>query len=77
MRGVWVEEVRMMIVTVRSWDGREVEVGFVVRGLGVGRWGVYVDGGLVAEEGVGEKGGEVKVEVRVGREDVVVVVVGF
>jgi len=77
LRGVWVEEVRMMVVTARSWDGREVEVGFVVRGLGVGRWGVYVDGGLVAEEGVGKKGGEVKVKVRVGREDVDVVVVGF
>lgn len=31
----------------------------------------------MAEEGAGEKGGEVKVEVRVGREDVDVVVVGF
>lgn len=77
LRGVWVEEGKMMVVTVRSWDEREVEVGFVVRGLGVGRWGVYVDGKLVREKSVVEHGGEVKVEVRVGREDVDVAVVGF
>jgi len=51
LRGVWVEEVRMMVMTVRSWDGREVEVGFVVRGLGVGRWGAGGGGGCGGEGG--------------------------
>lgn len=77
VRGVWVEEGTMMVVTVRRWEGGGVELGFWVKGLGVGRWGVYMDGRLVRVEEVREKGEEVKVEVRVGREDVDVVLVGF
>lgn len=93
VRGVWSEEVGALVVTVRRWDGEEVgsgeregkvgweggkvQVGFEVRGLAVGRWGVYVDGVLVEEKEVRSKGEEVKVEVSVGREEVDVVVAGF
>lgn len=72
--GVWVEEGGMMVVTVRRWEGVEkegVEVRqggqialiFAVKGLGVGRRGIYVDGSLMSEKVVREKGEEAKVKV--------------
>lgn len=86
VRGVWVEEGRALVVTLRRWegvevemgrDGTSVEVGFVVKGLELGSWGVYVDGRLAGEKVVRMKGEDVKVEVQVGRQDVDVVVLGF
>ncbi|KAL9594136.1 MAG: hypothetical protein Q9219_007199 [cf. Caloplaca sp. 3 TL-2023] len=84
LRGRWVEvEGRgALVVTVKRWDGKDggVVVGMRVKGLGVGVWGVYVDGGLrdiVRKKGDGDRDGgeeDVVVEVEVGGEEVDVVV---
>ena len=53
-------------VEAEAKELRGMEVSFVVKGLEVGRWGTYVDGSLVGEKNVTEKGEEVRVEVMVG-----------
>jgi hypothetical protein len=75
LRGCWDAEEEACVVTMRSWDGRMVAMGLEVRQLGEGEWAVYVyvDGELRAVQSV-ESGGDVKVEVDVGGEEVDVVV---
>ena len=75
VRGLWVEEKKCMVTTMRSWEGKEVDVGLVVKMLPVGRWGIYVDEKLEKEVEVGKKGEDVTFEVKLGEEDVDVVVV--
>ena len=75
LRGLWIEEKKCMVTTMRSWEGKEVDVGLVVKMLPVGRWGIYVDEKLEKEVKVGKKGEDVTFEVKVGGEDVDVVVV--
>lgn len=58
-------------------EGRKLKVSFVVRGLGVGRWGIYVDGNLVGEKNVTEKGEDVRDKFQMGMEDLDVVVLRF
>jgi hypothetical protein len=73
LRGIWDEEARAMVVTLRSWDGRAREVRFSVENLGRGEWAVYVDGGL--KEMVTVEGGEgLYVIVSLGEVEVDVVV---
>ncbi|KAI4145100.1 MAG: hypothetical protein L6R39_003938 [Caloplaca ligustica] len=74
LRGVWVEERKAMVVTVRSWEGKEVKMGILVKGLKQGRWGVYVDGGLREVVSKGEAD-DVRVQMTVGGKEVDVVVV--
>ena len=75
VRGVWLEEMKVMIVTMRSWDGTEVLVKLVFGMLPVGRWGVYVDGRLKDVVLVKEKGEDVRFEIKLRGEDVDLVVV--
>lgn len=75
LRGIWVEEKRAMVVTLRCWEPKDVDVRFLVKMLPPGRWGVYFDEGLVEVFDVREKGNDVCFEVRVGAEDVDVVLV--
>ena len=75
VRGIWIEEKKCMVSTVRTWDGREIEAEFVAKMLPVGRWAVYVDNRLQEEVTVKEKGQDVGFKVGVGGEDVDVVVV--
>ncbi|KAL8951149.1 MAG: hypothetical protein Q9222_002856 [Ikaeria aurantiellina] len=74
LRGVWLEEKRCMVVSLRSWDGEQRETGFVIKMLPVGRYGKYVDGKLQGIDVVEKKGDDVSFEVRVGATDVDVVV---
>jgi len=46
LRGVWMEEMNALVMTLRSWDGASHLVEPRVNNLGAGRWGVYVDGEL-------------------------------
>lgn len=74
LRGIWTEEKKAMVVTLRSWEGKDVSVQFSIRGLGKGRWATYVNGCL-KEVTVEDDGDDVPVEVVVGSEDVDIVVV--
>lgn len=69
VRGVWIEERQVMLATMRSWDGEEVELSPVVKMLPVGRWGVYIDKKLKKEVDVKEKGEDVGFDVKVGGDD--------
>ena len=74
LRGVWVEGCRAVVITVRSWDGEEVRLPLCVKGLEAGRWAIYVSGELRGVEVVAG-GDDVSFEVKVGGEEVDVVVV--
>ncbi|KAL8837436.1 MAG: hypothetical protein Q9170_002520 [Blastenia crenularia] len=74
LRGVWVEERKAMVVSLRSWNGAEVVMSLNVKGLEVGKYGIYVDGKLTEVVVKGE-GKDVPVEVEVGGKEVDVAVV--
>ena len=46
LRGVWVDEIKALVTTMRSWDGAERVVEVNVKRLPRGRYGVYIDGAL-------------------------------
>ena len=74
LRGVWVEGSRAVVVTIRSWDGGEVRLPLCVKGLEAGRWAMFVNGELRGVEVVAG-GDDVSFEVKVGGEEVDIVVV--
>ena len=73
LRGIWDEENDALVLTMRTWDRSRVTAEPVARNLDVGIWAVYVDGTLVKQESIKEKGGSVSATVMVGGEDVDVV----
>lgn len=74
LRGVWMEEKKAMVITLRSWESRDVPIQFSIKGLGKGRWATYVNGSL-KEVTVEDGGNNVPIKVVVGGEEVDIVVV--
>ena len=74
LRGTWDKEKGAVVMTMKSWDGSEKMVKPVVKNMPAGEWSLWVGGILARTEQVG-KGGEVHVEVKVGGEEVDIVVV--
>ena len=73
LRCVWDEEVRALILTVRTWEaGRTEVIRPTSENLPEGQWAVYVDGEL-RQSGSVESGGSMSVEVEIGFEEVDVV----
>ena len=74
LRGRWDDERNSMIVTLRTWNGSEMEVTPIVRNLPVGTYGVYVDGELKNVAEVTSTSDRIDVELLVAGEDVDLVV---
>ncbi len=73
LRGVWDDDVRAMVITLKSWTGNEKEVNFAVKNLAQGDWEVYVDGTLKQTTTVGDTEG-VDITVTVENDEVDIVV---
>ncbi|KEY74063.1 hypothetical protein S7711_02653 [Stachybotrys chartarum IBT 7711] len=76
LRGVWDAEARALVLTLKSWNGKDVEVTPVARNLDAGAWAVYVGGNLVRSKSV-ERSGSFEVDVTVGGEEVDIVFVKY
>ncbi|KAJ0321879.1 hypothetical protein COL5a_009063 [Colletotrichum fioriniae] len=74
LRGDWSEEERMLVLTVRSWDGSARTIRPVLRNLGPGTWSVFVDGQLRLSRAL-SSGEDIALEVQVGHRDVDIVAV--
>ncbi|KXH60051.1 hypothetical protein CNYM01_07846 [Colletotrichum nymphaeae SA-01] len=74
LRGDWSEEERMLVLTVRSWDGSTRTIKPVLRNLGPGTWNVFVDGQLRLSRTL-PSGEDIALEVQVGHRDVDIVAV--
>lgn len=48
LRGLWDEEAKAIIVTLKTWNGRPAQANLVVKNLEVGTWAVYEQGKLSA-----------------------------
>lgn len=72
LRGVWDSEESALVLTMKTWDGRNVTATPVATNLPAGEWAVFVDGELV-QLGTLEGGCDLRAEVRVGGEEVDVV----
>jgi hypothetical protein len=46
LRGIWDEQARAMVLTLKSWSGEARNVRLLIKGLPVGDWAIYVDGKL-------------------------------
>ncbi|KAK1809624.1 hypothetical protein LTR12_016010 [Friedmanniomyces endolithicus] len=80
LRGVYDPDVRKgaVVMSMKCWDEsvRSVRVKPVVKGLGAGKWSVWVGGELVRTQEVGKGGKDaVELDVEVGAEVVDLVVV--
>ncbi|KFA60019.1 hypothetical protein S40285_10667 [Stachybotrys chlorohalonatus IBT 40285] len=74
LRGVGDAEAAALVLTLKSWNGRDVEVAPVARNLDAGAWAVYVGGNLVRSKSM-ERSGSFEVDVTVGGEGVDIVFV--
>jgi hypothetical protein len=73
LRGVWDEEQRAMVVTLKSWSGERRDLSFSIKNLEPSTWATYVDGELQKTTDVtGNEGLEVSVVVGGAEVDVVV-----
>lgn len=72
LRGVWDEQAKAMIITVREWASRATYVGSAVHGLPSGTWTVYLkkDTTLNYEVPTGEKGVAMAMETMEAGEEV-------
>ncbi|KAJ4360046.1 uncharacterized protein N0V89_000605 [Didymosphaeria variabile] len=73
LRGVWDEDERAMVVSLRAWDGEKRIVNILMRGLPSATWGAYIDGELVRMVEVSPKDDTVTLNVEVSGEPVDVV----
>jgi len=76
LRGTWDAEVKALIVTARSWNGRNRSISLVARNLEEGTWSVYVGEEVtkvVMVEGREGRRGDLTVEVEVGGDEVDIV----
>ena len=74
LRGEWDAEKNAVVVTMRSWDGKQKRANLVLRNLAEGEWAVYIDGKLKDQKHA-KVGGSIAVEVTLGAKEVDVVVV--
>lgn len=74
LRGGWDDGVGGLVMTMRTWHGRQVKVSPVVKGLQKGAYGIYVDGRLRETKVVEGPKDEILVEVEVGANEIDVVV---
>ncbi|PTB66877.1 hypothetical protein BBK36DRAFT_1168396 [Trichoderma citrinoviride] len=72
LRGVWDGDEGALVVTMKTWDGRRVTAALVANNLPGGSWCVFVNGELVQSVTV-KDGGDVRVEIEVGGEELDVV----
>ena len=72
LRGVWDPGEKVLIVTLKTWNGREVTVELVARNLNGGLWAAYVDKNLISSADV-DNGGSLPLSVLVGEEEVDIV----
>ena len=73
LRGVWDEEKRALVVTLRLWKGDCKSIGITIRNLPQGHWAAYVDGSCVVSEKMSSPG-DLLVNTLVGEQEVDVVV---
>ncbi|KAL3477569.1 hypothetical protein BJX99DRAFT_246137 [Aspergillus californicus] len=69
LRGVWDYTLRLMVVTMKSWDGTLKRVNLQCRNLPIGRYGIYHDGGLVGTHAVTRAGSLTEVPVSVSAKE--------
>ncbi|KAL2874335.1 hypothetical protein SGCOL_010506 [Colletotrichum sp. CLE4] len=74
LRGVWSEEEKMLVLTVRSWDGSTKTIKPALRTLGPGMWNVFVDGQLRLSRTL-SPGEDIALEVQVRHRDLDIVAV--
>ena len=74
LRGAWVEDLKAMIATFRTWDGGHTTIQPLIKNLEPGTYGVYVDGELRQQVIVGAKQEDIQVQLDVGTEEVNLVV---
>ncbi|KAK5195823.1 hypothetical protein LTR92_004764 [Exophiala xenobiotica] len=74
LRGVWDDDARAMVITLKSWTGHQKEVSFAVKNLVQGHWAVSVDGTPKQTTTVRDTVGSVDVAVTVGNDEVDIVV---
>ncbi|KXH66544.1 hypothetical protein CSAL01_05674 [Colletotrichum salicis] len=74
LRGDWSEEEKMLVLTVRSWDGSTKTMRPSLRNLGPGTWNVFVDGQLRLSRTL-SAGEDIALEVQVGHWDLDIVAV--
>ncbi|POR32378.1 Uncharacterized protein TPAR_07413 [Tolypocladium paradoxum] len=72
LRGIWDGEERVLVLTLRTWHGGPVTVEPVARNLDAGAWAVHVNGALVKQDSVEDRG-SLSATVTVGGEDVDVI----
>lgn len=72
LRGMWDNEAMVLILTVRTWENRRVQIQPTAQNLDAGLWAVYVDGELLKYDNV-EAGGLMVADVEVGTDEVDIV----
>ena len=73
LRGVWDEDIRAMIITLKSWSTAIRNITLNLRNLPNGHWAVYIDGRLKGTRTI-EDGDDLEVKETVGADEVDVIV---
>jgi hypothetical protein len=73
LRGIWDEEKRVLVVTLRLWRGDAKHLTIIIRHLPQGHWAAYVDGFCVVSEKLSDRG-DLLVNTLVGEQEVDVVI---
>jgi hypothetical protein len=73
LRGIWDAERRVMVITLRLWQGEAKDIGMVIRNLPQGHWAAYVNGCCVVSEKLSNHG-DLPVNTVIGEQEIDVVV---
>ncbi|KAF9890590.1 hypothetical protein FE257_005721 [Aspergillus nanangensis] len=75
LRGRWDEALKMMAVTMRTWDGSSKRANIQLRGLPIGQYGIYYNGALMRTGAVAESTSLIELGLEVAGQDLDLVVV--
>ncbi|KZN94303.1 hypothetical protein EN45_044990 [Penicillium chrysogenum] len=75
LRGTWDQALKMMTVTMRTWDGSSKRANLQFRALPIGQYGVYHNGSLVHTAHVTDSPSLIELAVEVSGEDLDLVLV--
>ena len=73
LRGVWDQDNQALIVTLRSWTGRELKINMVVQNLSQGCWTAFIDGREASTTSL-DKPDQLTIEVCVGGSETDIIV---
>ncbi|KAL7944076.1 hypothetical protein V8C42DRAFT_353921 [Trichoderma barbatum] len=65
LRGVWDCDLKALVITMKAWDTRTVDMALAACNLETGRWAVYFDGLLDATYYVTEPHGKIEITVQI------------